>query len=80
MSNEFLLGGDRDEFFDQPVEVVACEHLCILSDGKDKDGREGLVGLRDKSLAAFDDLLPRSAYATSSGVNARTFQKKCLIP
>src|SRR5712664_3507321 len=55
------------------LEVVECEHLCILSDGKDKDGREGLVGLRDKSLAAFDGLLPQSAYATSSGVNARTF-------
>jgi len=30
-----------------------------------------MVGLRDKSLAAFDALLPRSAYAMSSGVNAR---------
>jgi hypothetical protein len=49
------------------LEVVECEHLCILSDAKDKVGKERLVGLRDKSLAAFDGLIPRSAYATSSG-------------
>jgi len=46
--------------------------LRILSDGKDQVGKERLVGLRDKSLAAFEGLLPRSAYATSSGVNAKT--------
>lgn len=62
------------------LEVAECEHLCILSDGKDQVGKERLVGLRDKSLAAFDGLLPRSAYATSSGVNTRTCQKNCLIP
>src|SRR5258708_23303211 len=62
------------------LEVVESEHLCILSDGKDQVANERLVGLRDKSLAAFECLLPRSAYATSSGVNARTCQKNCLIP
>jgi hypothetical protein len=62
------------------LEAVEFEHLCILSDGKDQVGKERLVGLRDKSLAAFDCHLPRSAYATSSGVNARTCQKYCLIP
>jgi hypothetical protein len=51
--------------------VVEREHLRIPSDGKDQAGKERLVGLRDKSLAAFDVLLPRSAYATSSGVNAK---------
>jgi len=49
------------------LEVAECEHLCILSDAKDKVVKERLVGLRDKSLAAFDGLLQRSAYATSSG-------------
>jgi hypothetical protein len=62
------------------LETVECEHLCILSDGKDQVGKERLVGLRNKSLAAFNGFLPRSAYATSSWVNARTCQKNCLIP
>jgi len=44
------------------LEVAEYEHLCILSDGKTKVGKERLVGLRDKSLPAFDGLLPRSAY------------------
>jgi len=49
------------------LEVVECEHLCVLSDGKGQVGKERLVGLRDKSRAAFDGLIPRSAYATLSG-------------
>jgi hypothetical protein len=62
------------------LEIVECEHWCILSDGKDKVGKERLVGLRDKCLKAFDGLLPRCAYATSSAVGTRTCQKNCLVP
>jgi hypothetical protein len=36
------------------LEAVEFEHLYILSDGKNQVGKERLVGLRDKSLAAFD--------------------------
>jgi len=50
------------------LEVAEGEHLCILSDGKVQVGKERLVGSRGKCLGAFDGLLPRSAYATSSGV------------
>jgi hypothetical protein len=39
------------------LEVVDPEHLCVLSDGKDQVGKRRLVGLRDKSRAAFDGLL-----------------------
>jgi hypothetical protein len=60
--------------------VVECEHLCILSHGEEEIRKERFVGLRDKSQAAFNGHLPRPAYATLSGVNARTGQKNCLIP
>jgi hypothetical protein len=49
------------------LEVVECERLCILPDCKEQLGKERLVGLQDKSLVDFDGLVPRSAYATSSG-------------
>jgi hypothetical protein len=53
------------------LEVAECEHLCILLDGKDQVCKERFVGLRDKSPAAFDGLLPQSAYATWSEVPQR---------
>jgi hypothetical protein len=60
------------------LEVLECEHLCILSDGKDQVGKERLVGLRDKSFASFDDSAVRFAYTTSSGLGTRTCQKNCF--
>jgi hypothetical protein len=35
------------------LEVAEGEHLCILSDGKVRVGKERLVGSRDKCLAAL---------------------------
>src|SRR6266850_4039919 len=54
------------------LEAAECEHRVFCRTAKTKVGRERLVGLRDESPPAFDGLLPRSAYATSSGVNAKT--------
>jgi hypothetical protein len=55
------------------LEVVECEHLCILSDGKDHVGRERLVGLRDKfwhpSMVSFrGPLMPRRLGSTQERV------------